>query len=924
LAVDVHIEPPAGAAAPLNDGVLTFLFTDIEGSVRKWEAAPAAMREALRRHDDIFRREISARGGHIFRTVGDAFHAAFALPSIATDAAIACLTALAREDFSEVKGLNVRVAIHAGPVESRDGDYFGQGINRTARLLSLAHGGQALLSGTVARMIEGELPPGATLLDLGSHFLRDRADAERIFQIQTRELQSVFPPLRSPGKPPNNLPRGATSFVGREREMLEVEAVLDRARLLTLIGNGGAGKTRLAIEAAVRLAPRFPDGLWFVDFSGVDEPLVVPEKVATVVGARSTPNQSGTASLVSALYDKTALLIFDNCEHLLGATSDLAHQILQACPGVSVLATSRQALALGAEHLLRLSNLEPPQEANLTAASALRYPAVQLFVDRAGATSRFELDDENAAWVADICRRLDGIPLAIELAAPQLRLERPERLAELLRESFELHSPFRTTPDRHHTLTTTLDWSYRLLREDERLLFERLGVFASGCTMATAISVCGGEGVPAERVPSLVAELVDKSLVVADLGGPVSRFRLLETTRSYIAERARQRGDNNATRKRFALALAAILAESYEAWPRSRTEAWIEKYAPELDNVRACLDWAYGPGGDPRIVAELTSFSLRLWDELGLLPERQRWFERAVSVAPPDLAPEMLARIYLGRTSLSAAADPSRFGMADRAIALLREGPVGIDLGDALAKAGAALLTPSTVDAARPYLAEALAILTKLGPTKQLGACLRSLCAVQFFQADFPGARQYGLESESVCRKIGDTYGLISNRINLAEVDFASGDVAHAISTAQRVLKEGKGTATLLAVCQANLTSYLLSADQIDAARPVAAEALSRARALAWPEAVARALEHLALIGLLDGYADDAAQLLGFVEHCSDDWAKTQQPIEKILHDRLVGEIGRRVPPDRLDTLLRVGASWSEDEASEVAIRLAR
>lgn len=919
-----HGSPSAPrGGAPLADGVLTFVLTDIEGSVSRWEATPTAMREAVRQHDDILWRELSGLGAHVFRTAGDSFHAAFAVPSAGMAAAVAALRALMKEDFSGVGGLPVRIAVHAGPVESRDGDYFGRGINQAARLLSITAGNQILVTGATARMVANELGGATSLRDLGSHFLRDSTDPERIYQVVAPDLPGEFPPIKSAGKPPNNLTSGTNSFVGRDRELAEIERALTKARLLTLIGNGGAGKTRLASEAAEQLAPRFPDGLWFIDFSGIDDPALAADKAATVVGARASTDQSGAASVVAALMDRTALLIFDNCEHVIDAAANLAEQVLRRCGQVAIIATSRQPLAVPAEHLIHVGNLAVPGGFVTDSTIALESPAIRLLADRASAISAFQLTDDNATAVVDICRQLDGIPLAIELAAPQLRLVKPTRLAELLRASLPLQSPLRTTPGRHRTLTATLDWSYRLLREEERLLLLRLSVFASGWTIETATAVCGWGPVRPDLVQDLLRDLCDKSLVVADLAPAEPRFRLLETTRHYALKRLANEGEADAARQRLARCMLDVLTEANEQWPRAPTEAWVERYGPELDNVRAALDWAFAAPGDPATAVRIVSCSLRLWDENGLFPERQRWFDRALSAAPDDLPFDVRARLHLGKTSLSAAADPSGFGVAEKAIRLMRACPPSLDLGEALSKAGAAILTPTTIKDAWPYLSEAYEVLKPFGATKQLASCLRSLCAMRFFESDLGGARGFAMEAESVSRKIGDSLGLITNRINLAEIDFADGDIPSAIATSREVLRSGKGGPRVLAVCQANLASYLLRTNDIDGAREAAVKALGRARALSWQAETLRALGHLALIASLGGDGESAAQLLGYVEGTTGDVLATKEPIERPLHERLVSDLGKRLPPEKLALLRRVGASCSEEEAAELALRSA-
>lgn len=904
----------------LKDGVLTFLLTDIEGSTNLWESLPGQMRQAVRRHDQIMRRVMGSCGGHVFRTAGDSFHGVFALPAQALAAAVAAQRDLAKEDFSGVGSLRVRMAIHTGPVESRDGDYYGQGINQAARILAVTHGGQVLVSGTAERVTGNELPPGAQLLDLGYHYLRDFQSPERLLQVAAADLRLDFPALRSGGRPPNNVVAGTTTFVGRAEELADIESAFDHARLVTLLGNGGAGKTRLSIESALRLMPRFPDGVWFVDFSTLENPSLVADKTAAVIGAASSSEQASAESISRTLRNKTALLIFDNCEHILAATADLANYVLALCPTVAILATSRQPLAIPAEHVIPIRNLDVGHGDILDAEAILASPAIRLFVDRAKAAAGFTLTSAHARSVVDICRRLDGIPLAIELAAPQLRTVKLDTLAALLRDSFGVQSRMRTTPARHRTLASTFDWSYRLLGRQEQLLLQRLGVFASGCGALGAAEVCGFGELAGVDVGTLLPDLVDKSLVVADLTGPETRFRLLETTRRYALDKLAAGGHEAEARKRLAIHVTNTLTEATRIWPTLATATWKERYGPELDNARACLEWVFGPEGDPERAVTLVSVTLRLWDEYGLLPERQKWFGKALAAAPPSLAPEILGRLFMGNTSLKGAADPLAFGMAAKAIDLLRTRPVSLELGEAVAKAGSSLLLPNNVAAARPYLTEAREILLQFGPTKQLASCLRSLGAMSAFERDFSEARRFTMEAESICRKIGDIIGVETNRINMAETDFASGDSATAIASAREILRRGAAGPRLLALCESNLSIYLICTNDLIGGEASAIKALKECRALAWAAQSAIAIGNLALIKALNGDCVTAAQLLGFIESRFPDWHESREPVERVLLDRLMQRLTTSLSPDRLALLRRIGAGCSDDEACELAI----
>ena len=534
-------------------GMLALLFTDIEGSTRLWETAPQAMATALARHDGLLRAAITGNGGHVFKTMGDAFCAAFADAPAAVNAALAAQRALQADGFPETGGIKVRMAIHAGAVESRDGDYFGPPLNRVARLLAAGHGGQVLVSRAAAELVRGVLPPATELRDLGQHRLKDLAAPEQVHQLTVTDLPSAFPPLRSlSARPDNNLPQQVTTLIGREAELAEIKAALGKHRLVTLVGSGGVGKTRASLEVAADLLESHPDGVWFVELAPLSDPLLVPEIVAGLFGASITTDRVPLEALVGILRQKRTLLVLDNCEHLVAAVAQLADAILRHCPQVSLLASSREPLAIQGESTYRMPSLGfPEQIEGISAARALEFGAVRLFVERATAIMPgFALGEDNASAVAAICKRLDGVALAIELAVPRLKMLKVQELAERLDERFKLLTGgSRTALPRQQTLKALIDWSYNLLSEPEQTLLQRLSVFAGGWTLASAGAVAAGAGIADWEVFDLLAALVDKSLVVADASGKETRYRLLESTRQYAAEKLAENGARDFRRK---------------------------------------------------------------------------------------------------------------------------------------------------------------------------------------------------------------------------------------------------------------------------------------------------------------------------------------------------------------------------------------
>jgi class 3 adenylate cyclase len=484
----------------LPTGTITFLMTDVEGSTKLADNHPAAMQEALARHDALAGEIVGGHGGTVVKSrgEGDSLFCVFALASDAVGAALALQQAYQAEPWpAPVAPLRVRMGLHTGDATLRDGDYFGGTVNRCARLRAVGHGGQVLLSQTTYELVRDALPGGAGVKDLGTHGLRDLNRAEQIYQLLHPLLPADFPPLRSQENLPNNLPIQTTSFVGREREIAEVKALLGRTRLLTLTGSGGAGKTRLSLQVAADLLDQYADGVWLAELAPLTDPNLVPQTVAQVLGVREEPGRTITQTLVDYLRPKKLLLLLDNCEHLLTACAQLADTLLRACPDLRILASSREGLNIAGETTYRIPSLSLPpvgagQSVPSTPESLSQYEAVRLFIERAqSAQPSFTVTNQNAPAVAQLCYRLDGIPLAIELAAARVRALPVEQIAARLDDRFRLLTGgSRTALPRQQTLRALIDWSYDLLSPEEQTLLRRLSVFAGGWTLEAAEAVC--------------------------------------------------------------------------------------------------------------------------------------------------------------------------------------------------------------------------------------------------------------------------------------------------------------------------------------------------------------------------------------------------------------------------------------------------
>ncbi|HEX2084961.1 MAG TPA: hypothetical protein VHF89_04710, partial [Solirubrobacteraceae bacterium] len=685
---------------------------------------------AIARHYEILDEAIARHGGArpVEQGEGDSVVAAFTRARDAVASALDAQRALLAEDWPPDAQLRVRMALHTGDAQLRDeGNYFGGAVNRCARLRAVAHGGQVLLSGATAELVVDHLPDGADLSDLGMHRLRDLGRAERVFALVHPDLLESVPPPRSLDQVPNNLPVQLTSFVGRGRELVELETLLASTRLLTLAGAGGCGKTRLALQLAADALDRFPDGAWCLELAPLSDPGLIESALATTVGVRPLPGQTSLEAAVFHLAAQRALVLLDNCEHVLETCAHVAEVLLHGCLGVTVLATSREPLGVGGETTWRVPSLSlPPEQTGDVSQSLGSSDAMRLFSERATKVHpSFAVTSDSAAHVAQICQELDGIPLAIELAAARVRVLSPEQIAERLDDAFRLlTSGSRTALPRHRTLRGTMDWSYRLLSEREQVLLGRLAVFAGSFSLEAAEEVCAGAPLEAEDILDGVAALVDKSLVVMEPGDAEARYRLLETVRQYGAEQLTAAGAVERYRERHARHFLAFAESNAPHLFGGEDEpGLVARMALDHDNLRAASAWA---AGDPARVEE----ALRFGDSLfwyhygasyrlgsGLFTEARQYIAAAlarVGDAHPLLRGRALAA--KGLNELAQGEYEEARASFEASIALVRAHGDDATLAVNLAKLGATHLMLHDADAARRSLDEAFELVRPLPP----------------------------------------------------------------------------------------------------------------------------------------------------------------------------------------------------------------
>jgi predicted ATPase len=566
--------------------VVTFLFTDVEGSTRRWETDAQAMRAALATHDEVLRKAIEAHGGWLFKHTGDGVCAAFASPRSAVDAAVAAQRALE---------LPVRMGIATGEAELSEGDYFGAVLNRVARVMAAGHGGQILLAESTASLLSG-----VDLLDLGPRRLRDVPVPVRVFQVRASGLQMEFPPLRALDTTTGNLRPAATSLIGRESEVAEIGDAVKAHRLVTLTGVGGVGKTRLATEVGGQLADEYPDGVWFFELAAVTDPAAIPDAVAAVLGITQQPGKTVSESVAAALEGRLRLLVIDNCEHVLDAAADLIEAILAHSATVRILATSREGLGVPDEQVWPVRSLD--------AAAGIDSAAVSLFAERAqGIAPSFSMvnGDESAA-VVEICQRLDGIPLAIELAASRMASMTASEVRDRLDQRFRLLVGSRRGLERHHTLRHAVAWSYDLLDDTEKTVLDRCSVFAGGFDLQSACAVAGSADLDEYAVLEVLDALVRKSLLAADRSSGRTRFSMLETIRQFAEEQLVARGEASEIRAAHSRYFAGREADIMALWDSPRQRQAYDWFTVELANLRTAFRWA-ADHGDLDVAATIAS-----------------------------------------------------------------------------------------------------------------------------------------------------------------------------------------------------------------------------------------------------------------------------------------------------------------------------
>jgi predicted ATPase/class 3 adenylate cyclase/DNA-binding CsgD family transcriptional regulator len=879
-------------------GTVTLLFTDVEGSIRWWEADREAMSEASARYNRIVRDQIQVAGGRVFAAVGEAVRAVFADPSAALASAVAVQRAVGAEPWPAGSPVRVRVALHSGACVERDGGYVGPVVNRAARLLAAGHDGQVLVSGAVYELLAGRLPSGIGLRDLGEHRLKDLGRPERVFQVTGPGLAEEFGPLRSLDDPAlrHNLPSQATSFVGRAAELAELRAlVAGGSRLVTITGPGGIGKSRLALQVAAEVLDGDGDGVWLVELAPVAEPELVARTVAAVLRVREEPGRPMLDTLADAVGDRHLLVVLDNAEHVLGAAAKLADAILRCCPRACLLVTSREPLGTSGEQVFRVRPLPVPP-ADLAAPSQLAaYESVQLFTERAVMHRQgFALDEANAVAVAAVCVRLDGIPLALELAAARLgSLSVPEIRSRLGHRFRLLTGGSRTALPRHQTLRALIDWSYDLLNPEERMVLDRLSVFAGGWTLeaAEAVTSQGDDG--EWQVLDHLAALVDKSLVQAEeIHYGSTRYRLLETVRHYAAERLDLRpgselSETRAAHRDYYLALV----ETADMHLRGPDEAiWLDRLEADFDNIRAALAFSVADpvSAEPglRLAAALHRFCNMRGHGGEVLEALTALLQR------PDARMPTRARaraLTVGCHLLDYFGDgPAPPSMVTEALKIARDLGDDAVAADALAQLCWLSFEHGDLPAALAQIDEAVGLARATGDPRLIAYILGRRAVFESEAGDLDAAFADNQEALTLSRTAGDNYRLAITLANLGFDEHAAGELGAARAHLQEAstLADNHGYQNMSTGLRQNLGVVDLMDADPGSARRHFLDSLDTARTTGVTSYVHGALLGLALAAGADSDPTIATTLHGIADRHYEQAGRAFEAIEAGLRDR--------------------------------------
>ena len=921
----------------LPSGTVTFLFTDIESSTKIAREHPETWETLRSRHDQILREAIESNNGYVFQIIGDAFCAAFHTAGESVRATVKAQMDLNNENWGN-SAIKVRMGIHTGKADIQaSGEYHGYlTMSQVQRLMSAAHGGQVLVSLATQELVRDEMPEGVTLRDMGERRLKDMIRPEHIYQLVIAYLPTDFPPIKTLDVYHHNIPAQMTSFIGRETEMAENKQTLSEHRLVTLTGSGGSGKTRLSLEVGTECLNQFSNGVWLAELAPVTDPTLVPQTLLSIFNLREDSHRSVLEVLIDYLRAKTLLLVLDNCEHLIEACAQISELLLRACPKLRILASSREALGIAGEVAYRVPSLNTPNPAQLPSLDKLeKVDSIQLFIERATtAKPGFTLTKDNASFIAQICYRLDGIPLALELAASRVKVLSPEQIAARLDDRFRLLTGgSRTALPRQQTLRAMIDWSYSLLSEQEKTLFRRLSVFVGGWTLEAAESVCGEEKSGVD-VLDLLTRLVDKSLVFIEESIGEIRYHRLETIRQYSREKFFETDEVEAVRDRHLdhfVQFAELVDENLKGADQL---VWQNRMSAEQDNLRAALEW--GLNRNPDSALRIAGAANLFWTAGGYSAEGFRWTQKALEQVEKIPAPQGItieqrlatrARALRGLTRLYLAlgdnANAKR--VAEESVALYRQSQDQRGLSFALVvlaypleflgervRAEAVLQESYSIacaegdvyvicrslnrlarvivdlhhdlDLSQRYVEESLRLAREAGLRSQEAQASEILGSIAIHRNDHDEARSHFKESMRVYEEIGAMFNVILEKSNLAHLERKLGNYADALEYYRE---------TIIAFRDIGQTG-----------------------------AVSHQLECFGFIAFAQNQNERALQLFAAANRLREQGDRPMTPDEQIYFDEQLKSLREKMDPMKFDSVWSKGHAMMMEQAIELALEI--
>jgi len=921
----------------LPTGTVTFLFTDIEGSTELAQQHPDAMPALLARHHAILREAINASHGVVFKTIGDAFCAAFSSAEDAFRASVAAQNVLQHEAWSPAS-IKVRMGLHSGIAQPElDGnrltDYSGYlTLTLVQRIMSAAYGGQTLVSNSSAELLRGHLPKDVALRDMGEHRLKGLTNLERLWQIVAPDLVSDFPALHTLNAVPNNLPVQLTTFIGREKEIKEIKQAIFTSRLVTLIGTGGTGKTRLAFQVATELLDKFSHGVQVIELAPLADPSLIPQTIASVFGVGTVEGRSVMTAVIDFLHDKKLLLILDDCEHLITACAKLTDELLKNCPDIRILASSREAFGINGEMAYHVPSLSLPSQ-NPTMEDLENCEAARLFIDRATVVNpHFRLTTQNTASIAKICQQLDGIPLALELAAARAKVFSVDQIADRLSDRFRLLTGgSRTALPHQQTLRAAIDWSHDLLPENERILLRRLSVFANGWTFEAAEAVCGSDEF---NVLDLLPHLVDKSLVVVDQhGGEDPRFRMLETIRQYARDRLVDAGEIELARNQHAAYFLQMAERVEPNLYASDAIRWMDLLEAEYDNFRAALDWLVE--SQPESALKLIASLLIFWVGRGYYAEGVGWAEGAVAhteALPPVAADGALRRKKLIGYALAALVllsivqgDNTRAeSAAEKGAALAREIGDKTLLAQTFSYLCLGLLSNGDTHLVEERMSEAVGAARAGGDTYTLGITMGITAEAFILLNKEPETRQaYAQEGIAILESNGNAWGQSVILLGLGMAAKYSGhfDEARQKFAVLEPLLRAQGDVHRLKLIRSELAHMQRYEGHLEQAEQLYRETILGWRHIGHRAAVANQLECLAFIAIARHQPERAAGLLGAAEMLREKINIPMNSYERQEYTQHVDELRTGLDKETFAAAWAKGRALSMEQAVDFALQ---